>query len=265
MRIYLRYLRSECVTTLLFGLFLLGCAYILVVIFPSIAKIQMMGDYFDAMPAFLKAFIGQEIINITTLEGFLTVEYFNTTWLLVMGVFSCLFAGALVAEETEKKTLEILFSAPVTRTRFIVSRFAGFVTLLASLSAISFVGICLGEWEIGASIDKRLMAYAFLSGTLCLVTVGSIGLFLSCVFNEQRQAIGATIAIFFTLYIFNVIALLLEQYPTLKYFSLFQYYDASKIFQRQTIHWPDMAILLGVFWVMFGASVLTFRRKDLYV
>jgi ABC-2 type transport system permease protein len=265
MRIYLRYLRSECVTTLLFGLFLLGCAYVLVAIFPSITQIQVMEDYFDAIPEFLKALIGQEIINITTLEGFLTVEYFNTTWLLVMGVFSCLFAGALVAEETEKKTLEILFSAPVTRTRFILGKFAGFITLLAFLSVISFVGICLGEWEIGESIDKRLKVYAFLSGTVCLATVGSIGLFLSCVVNEQRRAIGATIAIFFTLYIFNVIALLLEQYPTLKYFSLFQYYDASKIFQRQAMHWPDIAILLCVFSVVLGASILTFRRKDIYL
>lgn len=265
MRIYLRYLRSECVTTLLFGLFLLGCAYVLVAIFPSITRIQVMEDYFEAIPEFLKALIGQEIINITTLEGFLTVEYFNTTWLLVMGVFSCLFAGALVAEETEKKTLEILFSTPVTRTQFLVSRFAGFVTLLIFLAAVSFVGICLGEWEIGKSIDKRLMAYVFVSGTLCLAAVGSIGMFLSCVFNEQRRAIGATIAVFFTLYIFNVIALLLEQYPTLKYFSLFQYYDASKIFQRKAIQWLDMAILLGVFAVMFGASVVTFRRKEIYV
>lgn len=265
MRIYLHYLRSECVATLLYALFLLVCAYVLVVIFPSIAKIQMMEDYFDAMPAFLKALIGQEIINITTPEGFLTVEYFNSTWLLVMGVFSCLFAGALVAEETEKKMLEILFSAPVTRTRFIVSKFAGFVTQLVFLSAVSFVGIWLGEWEIGESIDKRLMVYVFLNGTVCLATVGSIGLFLSCVFNEQRRAIGATIAIFFTLYIFNVIALLLEQYPILRHFSLFRYYDASRIFQRRAFHWPDVAILLGVLSVMFGASILTFRRKDICV
>jgi ABC-2 type transport system permease protein len=265
MRIYLRYLRSECVTTLLFGLFLLGCAYIVVAIFPSITQIQVLGDYFDAIPEFLKALIGQEIINITTLEGFLTVEYFNTTWLLVMGVFSCLFAGALVAEETEKRTLEILLSTPVTRTRFIVSKFAGFVTLLVFLSAVSFLGICLGEWGVGESMNKRLTVYVFLSGTVCLATVGSIGLFLSCVFNEQRRAIGATIAIFFTLYIFNLIAMLLEQYPTLKYLSLFHYYDASIVFQRQAIHWPDMAILLGVFSVMFSASIFTFRRKEIYI
>ena len=265
MRIYLRYLKSERVTTLLFALALFLFAYVLVVIFPSIAKIKGLKDYIDAMPSFLKAFLGQELVDATTLEGFLTFEYFNTTWLLVVGVFSCLFTGALISEETEKKTLEILFSAPVTRTRFLVSRFAGFLTLLLFLSVVSFLGICLGELQIGEQIDKRLLVYVFLCGTMCLATIGTIGLFLSCLFNEQRRAVGATIIVFFALYIFNLVAMLLEQYPILRYFSLFQYYDASKIFKRQAICWPDMAILLGVFSVMFGASIVAFRRKEIYL
>jgi ABC-2 type transport system permease protein len=265
MKIYLRYLKNERITALLFALFLLGCAYVLVAIFPSITKINQLQNYIEALPPYMKAFLGQDFVDPTTLEGFLTVEYFNTTWLLIMGVFSCLFAGALVAEETEKKTLEILFSAPVTRTRFLISKFAGFFTLLVFLSAASFLGVYLGELQIGEHIDKRVTAYIFLSGTICVATIGSIGLFLSCLFNEQRRAVGATITVFFVLYIFNLIALLLEQYPTLKYFSLFQYYDASKILARQAIYWPDMAILLGVFSVMFGASVLAFRRKEIYL
>jgi len=265
MKIYLRYLKSERVAVLLYALFLLVCAYVLVVIFPSIAKIQMVHDYIESLPAFMKAFLGQEIIDIATLEGFLTVEYFNTTWLLIMGVFCCLFAGALVAEETEKKTLEILLSAPVTRTRFIISKFAGFLTLLVFLSAVSFWGIYLGELQIGEAIDKHLTVYVFFSGTLCMATIGSIGLFLSCLFNEQRRATGAAIAVFFLLYIFNLVALLLEQYPILKYFSLFQYYDASKVFRRQAIYWPDMAVLIGVFSVMFSASIFAFRRKEIYL
>ncbi len=85
MRIYLCYLRGECVTTLLFALFLLGCAYIMIAIFPSITQIQMMEDYFDAIPDFMKAFIGQDIIDITRQvlpdEGVLFAE---------TGVFVCM-------------------------------------------------------------------------------------------------------------------------------------------------------------------------------
>ena len=196
MMVYWRYLRSERVTTLLYAVALIVCGYIMVVVFPSISRIQMAQEYIDALPPLLKAFIGQEMLDITSLEGFLTVEYFNTTWLLIMGVFSCLFSGALVAEETEKRTLEILLSTPVTRTRFVACKFAGFVTLLVFLALVSFLSLSLGMAQIGERIELRLMVYAFLSGTACVAAVGSIGMWISCLFNGQRRAVGVSFVVF---------------------------------------------------------------------
>ena len=265
MRIYLRYLKSERIGSLLFAISLFGFGYILVVMYPSFGKLQSLKNYFEVMPAFLKALLGDEIIDFTTLKGFMTVEFFNTTWLYVTGVFSCLFAGSLVAEETEKKTLEILFSTAVTRTGYIISKFAAFLTLLVFLSIASFVGIYLGMWQIGEQIDEVLLFYVFLSGTICMAAIGSIGLLFSCVFNEQRRAISMTLIVFFSLYLFNLFATLLEQYPTLRYFTLFYYYDASKIFKRGAMCWPDIGILIAVFTIMLMSSIFTFRRKELYL
>ncbi len=265
MRIYLRYLRSERIGSLLFAIALFGFGYILVVMYPSFGKLQALKDYFEVMPTFFKALLGDEIIDFTTLKGFMTVEFFNTTWLYIMGVFSCLLAGSLVAEETEKKTLEILFSTPITRTGYIISKFAAFLTLLVFLSIASFAGIYLGMWQIGERIDEVLLFYAFLSGTICMAAIGSIGLLFSCVFNGQRRAISLTMIVFFSLYIFNLFATFLEQYPTLKFFTLFHYYDTSKIFKREAICWPDIGILIGVFTIMFISSIFIFRRKDIYV
>ena len=265
MKIYLRYLKSERITSLLFAIFLFGFGYVFVVMYPAITKIQEFKNYIEGMPAFLKAFLGEEIIDATTLKGFLTVEYFNTTWLYIMGFFSCLFAGSLVAEETEKKTLEILFSTAVTRTGYIISKFAGFLTLLVFLATASFLGLYLGMWHIGEKVDEGVMFYVFFSGTICIATIGSIGLLFSCVFNAQRRAISVAMILFFLLYIFNLVAMLLEQYPILEYFSLFHYYDASKIFKREAIYWPDIGILVTIFTIMLISSILTFRRKEIYL
>ena len=265
MKIYLRYLKSERLSALLFATALFGCGYLLVAIYPSIAKIQEFKDYLEAMPMFLKAFLGEEIIDFTSLQGFMTVEYFNTTWLFITGIFSCLFAGSLIAEETEKKTLEILFSTPVTRTGYIISKFAGFLTLLAFLTTASFLGLYLGMQQIDEKIDADLMVYAFFSGAICIATIGSIGLLFSCIFNDQRLACSVTMIIFFSLYIFNLVAMMLEQYPLLEYFSLFHYYDASRIFKNEAINFFDLGILIGVFTAMFTTSIFVFRRKDIYL
>ena len=265
MSIYWRYLKSERMPAMLYAMTLFAFGYIMVVVFPSIARIQMAQEYIYALPPFLKAFIGQGTLDITTLEGFLSIEFFNTTWLLIMGVFSCIFAGALVSEETESRTLEIILSTPLTRTRLVASKFAGLLTVLVILAVASFLGVSLGMVQIGEHIEVRLMVYVFLTGTVCVATIGSIGLWISCLCNRQRRAVGAVIVVFIFLYMFNVVAALLEQYPILGYLSLMHYYDASKIFREQAMSWPDMAILLGAFSVMFAASVVTFRRKEIYV
>ena len=265
MKIYLRYLKSERITSLLFAIFLFGFGYVFVVMYPTIVKNQEFKNYIEMMPAYLKAFLGKEIIDATTLKGFLTVEFFNTTWLYIMGFFSCLFAGSLVAEETEKKTLEILFSTAITRTGYIINKFAGFLTLLVFLAIASFLGIYLGMWQVGEKMHEGIMFYVFFSGTICMATIGSIGLLFSCLFNKQRRAISVAMILFFSLYIFNLIATLLEQYPMLKFFTLFHYYDASKIFKREAIYWPDIGILVAIFTIMLISSILTFRRKEIYL
>lgn len=263
--IYLRYLKSERIGSLLFAIGLLGFGYILVVIYPSFGELQAMKDYFEAMPAFLKAFVAEEITDFTTLTGFLTVEFFNTTWLFITGIFSCVYAGSLVSEETEKKTLELLFSTAITRTGYIISKFSGFLTLLLFLATASFLGLYLGTWQIGERIDEGLMFYALFSGTICMATIGSIALLISCVIDGQRRAISLAIVLFFLLWIFNLVATVLEQYPLLEFFTVFHYCDASKIFRRQAMWWPDIGILIAVFTIVLTTSISIFRRKEIYI
>lgn len=265
MHVYRTYLKSERTVAFFYALALFLFGFFIVVMFPSIAKIKALKDYIEMMPPFLKAFIGQELIEFTKLEGFLAVEFFNTTWLLITGVFTCLFTGALVAEETERKTLEILLSTPLRRARFVAEKFAGFITLLVFLTVVSYAGIYFGVLQIHERINGAHYFYVFFTGFVCMAAIGSIGLFFSCVANEQRRASSLALVFFFALYFFNLIATLLEQYPALKYFSIFHYYDASRIFTREAIPVADTLILAVVFVLMLAASILSFRRKEIYL
>ncbi|MEW6201749.1 MAG: hypothetical protein AB1546_07230, partial [bacterium] len=84
--IFHRYLRAERIVTLLYALTLFFSAYFIVIIFPSIRKIQALKDYLEMLPPFLRGFFGEEALLFTTLEGFATIEFFNTTWLVIVGV-----------------------------------------------------------------------------------------------------------------------------------------------------------------------------------
>jgi len=265
MHLYRRYLRSERITTLLYAVTLFLYAYFISFIFPYIGKIKALKDYMEILPPFLRAFFGEEIVQFTTLEGFLTVEFFNTTWIIILGIFTCLFVGSLVAEETEKRTLEITLSTPLRRCRFVLEKFLGFLTCLAVLVIASYSGILLGASHIHEKVNFATYNRVFFSGFLCMMSIGTIALFFSCIFNEQRRAVSVSLAFFLALYFFNIIAALLEQFPILRYLSLFNYYDASRIFVHNTILWTDLLVLMGITGGFFVLSLLLFERKEIYL
>jgi ABC-2 type transport system permease protein len=258
-------MRQERFAVILYSLLLFVCAYFIVIIFPSIQKIQALKNYMEQMPPFIKAFFGTEALQFTRLEGFLTIEFFNTTWVYIAGVFTAMFAGSLIAEEVEKKTLEILLSTPLRRRGLVIEKFLGFITCLIIVTLFSYLGIIAGAAQIGEKVDYMLYLRVFVSGILCMISIGAIALFVSCVAREQRRATGISIAFFFSLYFFNIIAALLEQYPVLGYFSLFHYFDASKILKYNAIQWDSLFVLLTVAVVFLAASVIHFQRKEIYV
>lgn len=265
MRIFRNYIRGEMFAVMMYAVVLFGCGYFIVIVFPSIQKIKALKDYLEALPPFMRGFFGQEALEFTKLEGFLCIEFLNTTWVFVTGVFSALFAGAMIAEEVEKKRLEILLSTQLSRHRLVLEKFLGFVACLLIVNIFSYLGIMAGALQIGEKADYMLYGRVYVSGTLCMICVGAIALFVSCAVREQRRAVSISLAFFIALYFFNIIAALLEQYPILSYLSLFHYFDASKIIKREAILWGDMSVLIVVAAILFVASIIHFQRQEIHV
>lgn len=115
-------------------------------------------------------------------------------------------AGDSIAGEANVGTLRYLFTVPVERTRLLVVKFASMVVFAASATLlVAGVGSAIGLALFGAGpmptlsgtsltfaegVGRVLLVCAYL--TLCLVALGSIGLFVSTL---TEQPLGATIAL----------------------------------------------------------------------
>ncbi|KGM11397.1 ABC transporter permease [Cellulomonas bogoriensis] len=115
-------------------------------------------------------------------------------------------AGDSVAGEANVGTLRYLLVVPVERTRLLVVKFAAMVVFAASATLLvagvgSAVGVALfgtgplptlsgPALTFGEGVGRVLLVCAYL--TLCLVAIGSIGLFISTL---TEQPLGATIGL----------------------------------------------------------------------
>ncbi len=90
--------------------------------------------------------IGASILlsTLTFVEKSKIIMDFGLASINIFGVLMAIFLGiSLVSKEIEKKTLYTVLAKPISRTEFLLGKYAGLLLTLAINTAIMTVGLCL--------------------------------------------------------------------------------------------------------------------------
>ena len=146
------------------------------------------------------------IANITSNGLFAALAALTLELPLFLPLAIAAIAGDAVAGEANLGTLRYLLVVPTDRTRLLVVKYAAIVVFAAVATLfVAAVGAVLGlilfgggdfttlsgsSLSFGAGLGRLLLVCAYI--TVCLSTLGAIGLFVSTL---TEQPIGATVAI----------------------------------------------------------------------
>ena len=228
--------------------------------FPSLSSAGVDLDaYVEALPpAFREAF---GIIAISTIEGFLAVEFYQFAWLLLVGLYLAYIAGGTIAGDVASGRMDLTLSAPVARRDVVVGRFLGLVPLVALLNLVLPVVAYVGVLGVGETIAvERLIAVHALAVPyhLTCVAVGiAVSTFVSRPGIAQRVALGAL----FALFMFESVAASTE-FSALADVSPTAHYDPSAILVLGEYDLTGAAVLLAATAVLVAVGVVRFRRAD---
>jgi ABC-2 type transport system permease protein len=175
------------------GLAVLGCVPILINI-----AVKLSGTRGDDGPPFLS--------DITRNGLFAALAALTLELPLFLPLAVAAIAGDSIAGEANLGTLRYLLAVPVDRTRLLIVKFGAIVVFAAVATlVVAVVGAVLGLILFGGGTFTTLSGSSlpFIDGvwrlllicayvTLCLSTLGAIGLFVSTL---TEQPIGATVAI----------------------------------------------------------------------
>lgn len=229
--------------------------------FPSFAASGIdMDAYVEAFPPAFRELFG--IITISTVEGFLAVEFYQFAWLILVGLYLAYLGGETVAAELETRRMDLTLAAPVRRRAIVVGTFLGLVPLVLVLNAVLPVVAYLGVLGIGETIAaERLVAVHALAVPYHLACA-AIGVLASVLFGRsgiaQRVALGAM----FALYMFESLTALTD-YDWLGAISPTAYYDPSAILVTAEYDWVGGGILLVGTAALVALAVFRFERADL--
>jgi ABC-2 type transport system permease protein len=245
------------------------------------------------------AFVLADLGNSFSIEGNLINGYFVCYCILQLllvhvPLLIALIAADMISGEANMGTLRLLLSKPISRTKFMLAKFAAssvftllllvWIAILALFVSMYIFGVddvflVKNNYAVQLVKDDIFWRYAgaFCFAALAMITVAALGFFLSQFAENSIGPIVATmsIIIFFTILstmsipIFNLIKPYLFTTHMVAWKEFFDIkVDADNSSIIGTIQRPDKlinsAIILTVHIVLFvGGSIYLFNKKDI--
>lgn len=247
-------------------------ALFVVWIYPSVSNTGVnFEEYLNAMPEQLRAAIGVAAPEETalvfeagafTFVGYLNIEYLS--WFpLLLGIYAVVYCGGLVSKEIERGTLDVVLSQPVARATFLLSKFAGFMTLALAVTLTSTAAVLFGALTIDDDVSAANLLAVHAVSYLLVAAIAGYSTLVSCVWLDPGRSLAAAGIITAVSYFANLLGSAIPDLSWLKYGSLFYYADSLQVLAQGRVNWIGVTVYVAVCAVTLAVSIAVLRRRDL--
>jgi ABC-2 type transport system permease protein len=192
----------------------------IVAIFPSVEDSigKAVSDY---PPALREAFGIGELANV---EQYLHAEMLSLIVPLALGYLAVRAAASGLSGAAETGRLDVLLSAPVSRSRLCAAGFLATAVELAAVLAVSWGLTMAGSTIAGAGLDAGPAAAGFASVWPLALLFAGLGIVV-CGFSLRTSVVTGSVAgILVAMYVVDLIGKLDPGLDWVRYASVFKYY-----------------------------------------
>lgn len=192
----------------------------IVAIFPSVEDSigQAVSEY---PPALKEAFGIGELANV---EQYLQAEMLSLIVPLALGYLAVRAVASGLAGAAESGRLDVLLSAPVSRTRLCAAGFIATAIELGVVLAITAVLTGLGSLISGAGLDVGPTAAGFANVWPLALLFAGLGI-VACAWSLRTSIVtGAVAGVLIGMYVIDLVGKLDPSFDWLRYGSVFKYY-----------------------------------------
>ncbi len=264
MNIFLRELRANLKSLLIWSLIVSFLIMMAVAKFSGFANDPEMVKMLDSMPPALLDALSMRAFNLTTLSGFYGVMFIYFS--LMAAIAAAMWGSDIISKEERDKTVEFSLVLPVSRSRVVTAK-----ALAALVNCIAFVLITWLVSLVGVrSYQPDQEFYQFLAlemQALFLIELIflAIGLLLGCAMKQYKRAGSTAVAIILLAYFLSIVIVLQEKLDFLKYVTPFKYYDAGELFRTGKVEGIYLVLTAGIIIVCVALAYVTYNKSDLYI
>ena len=217
-------------------------------------------DFADSFPeAFKKIFRMDEY---GTPVGYLSTELFSATLPLIFIAVGVTWGARVATDEIEAGTADILFSLPISRRRFLITRISAKVGVLALLGLVLWLALVFGAPVADLSVSVGRVAAASFSTMLTGLTFGSVGVLVGAWSGRRSMSLGISLTVAIAAFVVYSLAPLVGFMKDINPFNPMQWtVGAESLKNGVDIGYSLIALAFAV--VLMAAAVFVFDRRDI--
>lgn len=225
--------------------------------------IQTWKRLISVYPKEIFGFFGGPDVNIFTVEGFLSIEFFSPWWIFIIGGYGLAVGSAIIGREIDKKTIELLLAQPLPRFLLLLFRFSA--ALLALLLLASFTNLFLYGFSLYYDFPLRLKGLIYLTvvGFLFAAVLAALTLFFSLFFRERGRSISLTVGVLLVSYLLDSVGKIYDKVEWVRPLTLFFYYRAYQALRGELTY--HTLVLGGAFLFFTLLTFAIFTRQDITI
>ena len=246
-----------------FGIFALGL--LIMGLWPLFA--ENWDDLTQAMGG-SEVFGGTQVVGATaqqnTFYSYFSSQY-TSTLMLVLAYFGIWFGAGLITRDFGSGTLDVLLSAPISRTRFLLSRIVALLILTTVVIAASYVSILIGAaiWAAEVELGALELLLVHLQMLVFTLAIAGGGLLLATLILQPGRTYGLAAGVIVVMFVMLLVADIASGLEWLEKISIFGYWNPVDQLGPGDFIWRDTLVLGVTALVTAVVSLAIFRRRDI--
>jgi len=207
---------------------------------------------------------GGRNISMLEVKGFVALEYYSWSWMLT-GLFIAYLSVSLIASDFENKRMDVMFSAPISRRRYLLEKFTAMSLIALFIVLVQIAGLIWGLASINAlnEFSANSVSLSLIGSLPLLLVIAAVGIATAVLFQKVRTGMGLTFAFVFAeffLYTFGGFSKSLEWMKTI---SIFKYWDYFSVIIDNLFKGGDFLILTVLAIALIITTIRVFQKKDI--
>ena len=219
-------------------------------------------DMLGNAPKLMEAMIGPISEDSITPEIWLGIELYGLLFPILLAVIAVSAGASAIGTEEESGTIELILASPISRGRVVLEKSLGIMIQLGIVSGFLWVGIAIGSLLFPFDVSLTNVLSATAMGWIFGTTVAYITMSIQSLTGRKGLALGVGSGCVGLSYVMMVISGLLNGLNSLKYTSLFNYYDGRSVLING-LNETSFAVMLGLSGLFLVVSLYGFYNRDI--